>query len=90
MEPHNEKATLRERMQTLGNRMKARGSHIEINNGSEAIFEGCRGILEYGSEKIRLSMGRQCVTVNGSELSIRNMFSQLIVVEGHISSVEFS
>lgn len=90
MESQKEKTTLKERMRAAAVKMKARDSHIEINNGHEAVFEGCRGILEYSSERIRLSMGRQSVTINGSELSIRNMFSQLIVVDGHISSIDFS
>lgn len=86
----SEKQSLRSRMRSLSLSLRGYDSHIEINSGREVLIEGCRGILEYSDTKIQVSVGRQAVTVHGSELTVRNMFTQMIVIIGRIASVEYS
>ncbi len=86
----NENRSVRSRMRSLSLSLRGHDSHIEINSGKEVLIEGCRGILEYSDTKIKVSIGRQAVTVNGCELTVRNMFTRMIVIIGRISSVEYS
>ncbi len=86
----NEKQTVRSRMRSLSLALRGHDSHIEINSGREVLIEGSRGIIEYSDTKIQVSVGRQSVTVHGSDLTVRNMFTQMIVIIGRISSVEYS
>lgn len=77
-------------MRTLSLSLRGHDSHIEINSGREVLIEGCRGILDYSDTRIQVSVGRQAVTVHGSELSVKNMFTQMVVITGRIASVEYS
>lgn len=86
----SEKQSARSRLKSLSFSLRRHDSHIEINSGCEVLVEGCRGILEYSDTSIKVSVGRQAVTVIGSDLTVRNMFSRMIVIVGHISSVEYS
>ncbi len=85
-----EKQSILSRMRLLSLSLRGHDSHIEINSGREVLIEGCRGILEYSDTKIQVSVGRQSVIINGNELTVRNMFTHMIVIIGHISSVEYS
>ncbi len=87
---NSENQTVISRLKSLSLSLRRHDSHVEINSGCEALIEGCRGILEYSDSRIKVSVGRQAVTVIGSELTVRNMFSQMIVISGRISSVEYS
>lgn len=80
--------TLGTKLRALSRRHDRSESHIEINGTNEVIVEGCRGLLEYGDERIRISTGKRAVTVTGTCLTIRNMFSQVVAIDGHISSIE--
>ncbi len=85
-----EKQNLRSKLRSLSMSLKGRDSHIEINNGCEVLIEGCRGIIEYSDTKIRVSAGQQAVSVMGTELAVRNMFTHVIVIVGRISGIEYS
>lgn len=69
---------------------RMRSSHITIENARTVVVEGCRGILEYSDECVKISLGRQVLVVSGSSLSIRNMYAQLICIEGRITGIEYS
>lgn len=62
---------------------------IEINSDREAVVFGCRGILEYSPERIRLVTSRATVRINGSGLLITSMDKAAVAVTGVISSIEF-
>lgn len=86
----SDRQSIRSRMRSLSLSLRGQDSHIEINSGREVLIEGCRGILEYSDTRIQVSVGRQAVAVIGSDLTVRNMFTQVIVVTGHISGIEYS
>lgn len=85
-----EKQNLRSKLRSLSMSLRGRDSHIEINNNCEVLIEGCRGIIEYSDTKIRVSVGQQAVSVMGTELTVRNMFTHVIVIVGRISGIEYS
>lgn len=86
----SEKQTLRAKIKSLSMSLRGHDSHIEIDSGREVLIEGCRGILDYSDEMIKVSVGNQAVTVIGTDLAVRNMFTQVIVIVGRISSIEYS
>ena len=64
-------------------------SHIEISGGSEAVIQGCQGIIEYGDELIRLSLGRSSVLFRGKGLIMKSYSIEQIIIEGAFLSIEF-
>ncbi len=65
-------------------------NHIELFGNHEAIINDCKGILEYSSEKIKINMGKNIVTLNGNDLCMNEYGSSRARICGIIVSVEFS
>ena len=65
-------------------------AQIELAGNREAIVDGCQGILQYEDNVIRLSTGRLIVRFTGSELMIRTMQENQILISGTILSVDFT
>ncbi|MBP9989318.1 MAG: YabP/YqfC family sporulation protein [Ruminococcus sp.] len=64
-------------------------SHIEIVSNCCAMVDGCKSVLEYNENLIKLNLGKKYVTFNGNCLSIKSLALEQAVVEGIIVSVEF-
>lgn len=64
-------------------------AHLELSGNRELIVDGCRGVLEYDEDVIRLNIGKGSVRVTGRGLSIRTLTAESAVVEGYILAVEF-
>lgn len=65
------------------------GSNIELLGNREAIIEGCKGILEYDENTIRLNLGKLSVKFSGIDLCLKCMNTENVIVEGNITSIEF-
>lgn len=65
------------------------GSKITINSNKEAIIEGCRSILEYESDRVKLNLGNKTLLIVGNELSIESLTVSGVVISGTIHSLEF-
>lgn len=65
------------------------GGHIELWGNRRAVIEGSGGVLEYGTQAIRIRLGKLCVRFCGRNLQIRCMSGSSMIVEGFISSVEY-
>ncbi|MGL5972138.1 MAG: YabP/YqfC family sporulation protein [Oscillospiraceae bacterium] len=65
------------------------GSQIELLNNKEAIIEGCKGILEYDENTIRLNLGKMSVKFMGDNLSVKSMSGDNIILQGVITTIEF-
>lgn len=63
--------------------------HIELSSNREAVIEGCRGVLEYTPERVRLSCGSKVVRFVGDALELRCVTDSTAVVTGRILMVEF-
>lgn len=63
--------------------------HIDLCSNCHAVVEGCKGILEYDSDKVKLNCGAKIVTFLGTRLSITALFSEQITVSGVINQISF-
>ena len=64
-------------------------AQIELCGNREAVVDGCQGILQYEDDVIRVSTGRLIVRFTGSDLCIRTMQQNQILICGTIVSVDF-
>lgn len=63
--------------------------HIELCSQSRAIVEGCKGILEYSNEAVRLNCKTVIVSFSGENLSLCTLCDETVTVTGRIGSVSF-
>lgn len=63
--------------------------HIEAEGNREICVDGCRGILEYSQDKIRLNTGKLVITFTGDGIEIKSHSEIQTVISGNILSVEF-
>lgn len=52
-------------------------------------IENHKGIMEFGSERVRINTGLGVVKIAGCELLIREISSEDIIISGIIKSIEF-
>ena len=64
-------------------------SRIEILGNTEAVVEGCKGVLEYDENVIVLNLGKMSVKFEGEDLSLKCMNDSDAVVEGVFVSIEY-
>ena len=64
-------------------------THFEMNSNREVIIEGCKGILQYDENIIRINTGKMVTSFFGRNLSIKCLTPDSLVVEGFIKSIEF-
>lgn len=64
-------------------------TRLEVTSNKEALVEGCRGVLEYGPEQIKLAGEKLMLRFQGTDLEIKNLTTQSALVVGNIISVEF-
>lgn len=64
-------------------------SDIQITDNKSIVLDGCRRVIEYNENCIRLELAAVAVSVVGIELSIRNFNVGGIVIEGQIHSLTF-
>ena len=63
--------------------------HMELVNNTEAIIEGCTGILEYNTDTIRVNTEKYIIQFKGRSLTLRCMTQDSIIVNGYFLSIEF-
>jgi sporulation protein YqfC len=63
--------------------------HIELCSQSRAIVEGCKGILQYTSDTVRLNCKNVIVSFFGENLSLCNLNDETITVTGKISCINY-
>ena len=62
---------------------------IQMSSNREVLIDGCRGLLEYGDEKIRVNVGNGVVQLVGRGLEIKSLSYTNVVISGYILSVAF-
>lgn len=65
------------------------GILIELCGNRELSVDGCRGILDYDMEMIKINCGKMVLKVTGRNLVIRCMTRDSMIINGFILSVEF-
>lgn len=63
---------------------------IEIYGDRRVLIENHEGILEYGSETMRVKCGRMVVKISGDALELCNLSLTDLAVTGRIISVEMT
>lgn len=64
-------------------------ARIELSANTCASIEGCKGIVEYGEDKIVLNLGSVSAAFCGSGLEICSFDGENALVSGMFSSIEF-
>jgi sporulation protein YqfC len=65
-------------------------AQINLTGNEEADIDGCKGIIEYSSEKITLNLGNCCASFCGDSLGMQNFDDERTVISGKFLSIEFS
>ena len=65
-------------------------AQIELSGNREAVIVGCRGVLEYGENLVRLRAGSLTLRLTGRGLVLRNFKRDSVIIEGFITSIEFA
>lgn len=66
------------------------GVRIETFSNKQAIIEGCKGILEYNDDYIKINIGCGFVLLSGKELYAHSFSQETIVIKGKINTIEYS
>lgn len=69
--------------------MMGTAPYLQFNSNREVTLDGCKGILEYQSEVIRVSTGKMVIVFKGRGLNIKCLNTTSIVIAGYIINVEF-
>lgn len=64
-------------------------SHIELFSNEEITVDGCRGILDYNEQYIKLRLIKGGVILFGETLSVTFFENGAIRIKGKISALEF-
>ncbi len=63
---------------------------IEMLGNREIIIDGCRGVVEYDENCIKLGLGESVLSVLGDKLLIRSFDSSIAVISGTITDISFT
>jgi len=63
---------------------------IELQETREATVDGCKGILEYKDERIKLKLSNKTVTFAGLNLEIKTFTNERVIISGYIAGIDFS
>ncbi len=64
--------------------------NIELCGNRSACVDGCRGILEYSENTVRINAGAMVLSFGGRELRIKFLGGSTIEIAGFISSLEIT
>lgn len=62
---------------------------ISMVGNREVMVEGCKGIIEYTANTIRLNAMRYMIKISGADLELKAVASEYIHVYGKIAGVEY-
>lgn len=64
-------------------------SHLEINGNREVIVEGCKAILQYDDNAVRINNGKMMTSFEGRGLEIKCLTQDSLIITGFITSIRF-
>ena len=62
---------------------------IEMLGNREIIIDGCKGVVEYDENIIKLSLGETVLSLLGDGLIIKSFDNDIAVICGQISEISF-
>lgn len=69
--------------------MFADEAKIEMLGNRELIVDGCKGVVEYGENLIKLSLGGNVLSLSGDNLVINSFDNSVAVISGQICEISF-
>ncbi len=63
--------------------------NVELYGNKRAIIEGCKGVVDYNEEFLKIDLGNITLKVTGRDLVIESYIYEQIDLKGEIVSVEF-
>lgn len=67
----------------------AQGVRLEFLGNRELMIDGCKGVLDYDMDEIRVNAPKMIIKVNGRCLTIKCMTRDSMTITGFISGVCF-
>lgn len=67
-----------------------KGAHIELFSNEKIILEGCRSILDYQCNYIKLKLKKGFIIIMGTNFLISSFEEENIIIKGNITSIEFN
>ena len=70
---------------------KSRQKHsdIQITDNKEIVLDGCRRVVEYNENHIKLELPSMGVSIVGMQLKMRNFSIGGVIIKGQIHSITF-
>lgn len=62
---------------------------VELTGNTSAVIDGSKGVLEYSTTQIRVSLGRLSLQIKGRNLNLKSISPASLLVNGFITSVEY-
>ncbi len=62
---------------------------IEMLSNREIIVDGCKGVVEYGENLIKLNIGELTLSLAGDEMLIESFDSGVAVIRGKFAEISF-
>ncbi len=64
-------------------------SKLSMIDGGNLIIENYKGIVEYDNDLIRVNTSKGIIKISGHNLTVREITSENILIDGQIYSLEF-
>ena len=65
------------------------GYRMQCLENQDLLLEGCKGVLHYEENEIRLNVGAGQLLITGSQLNIPSLERSFVQIQGKISKIEF-
>lgn len=62
---------------------------IEMLSNREIIVDGCKGVIEYGENFIKLNIGELTLDVVGQDLIIESFDGGVAIIRGRFAEINF-
>lgn len=63
---------------------------IEMLGNREIIVDGCKGVVEYGENLIKLNIGELTMGLSGDEMLIDSFDSGVAIIRGKFAEITFT
>ena len=73
----------------LAERLALPEEALLVTGGRQLLVENHRGVMDYGQERIVVSLGRGKLNISGTALVIQAMNRRELLISGRIQSVEW-
>lgn len=71
------------------NGLPVNGPRVELIGNRSAVVDGCDGIMDYDTERIKLRLGRMTLEITGRNLHLKALTASSAVVVGVIQGLQY-